>query len=352
MSGTHSRHATSVTVDSKRFTTSTLQEQQSVSSSTTIRTIQTTIDGVDGILGPQEFSDLFGGKVEQIKSWCAPYLDTIDWRYRVLTHSEREKMFLETLRQLESVSVAGAHRKPTWESGWSENLKELVDSGYNLDALVPKYVKRNQVVRLFGNYIQPSNPDFIRDHTKILRAWLAQRYLADAAAIYEFGCGPCSHVSYFAETFPEKKIVGLDWATASQRIIEALATHFGWNIAGYPFDFFAPNRTVRLPEGTVVLTVAALEQIGDRHEAFVDYLLENRPMRCVHFECVEELYDPDDMFDYVVLRYHRQRNYLSGFLTRLRELEQEGRIVIESVHRQQFGGTYNDAYSCIVWKPI
>ena len=64
-----------------------------------------------------------------------------------------------------------------------------------------------------------------------------------------------------------------------------------------------------------------------------------------------ELYDPDNLVDYVAYRYHKQRGYLDGYLTRLRQLEAEGRIEILKTQRVYFGNLYHEGYSFIAWRP-
>lgn len=304
-------------------------------------------------LGPAELARLFGGTEAEVEAWCAPFLARFDFSYRELAGAERDAMLLEAVRRLEprAEPAAGENRKPDWESGWAENLREFLASDGDFDALVPKYIRPNEVVRLFGRYALPLNPTFVRDYTKTYRAWLARRFFADAEAICEFGCGPGSHVAYFTETFPDTPVTGLDWAEASVRIMEALAARTGRPVSGRRFDFFAPDRGFRLSPETVVLTFGALEQVGADHGPFIDYLLENGPKRCVHVEGVNELYDPNDLLDALALAYHRRRNYLDGLLSRLRALEAEGRVVIEAVHRQQFGTRFNDTFSLVVWRP-
>lgn len=304
-------------------------------------------------LSPGELAELFGGAVEDVTAWCAPQLARFDFGYRELEGSERDAMLLQAVRRLEPdlSPAAGKERHPAWEAGWGENLAAFLADPSDLDALVPRYIRPDEPVRLFGRYAQPDNPNFVRDYTKTYRAWLAQRFFADAAAIYEFGCGPGSHVAYFAETFPGVPVFGLDWAENSVRIMEALATRRGWPVGGRRFDFFAPDYDFKLAEGAVALTFGALEQVGGAHGAFLDYLLATPLKRCVHVEGINELYDPDDLLDGLALAYHRRRNYLDGLLTRLRALETEGRIVIEQVHRQRFGTRFNDTFSLVVWRP-
>lgn len=304
-------------------------------------------------LGVPELARLFGGTPQEVAEWCRPCLERFDFGYGELAGAERDGMMLEAVRRLEpnAEPASGQERQPEWEAGWTENLREFLASDGDLDALVPKYIRPNEVVRIFGRYVRPTNPTFVRDYTKTYRAWLARRYFADAECIYEFGCGPGSHVAYLAQTFPGIPVMGLDWAEASVRIMEALAHRYGWPVSGRRFDFFAPDPHVRLDPGAVVLTFGALEQVGAGHGPFIDYLLRNRPRRCVHVEGIDELYDPTDLMDFLALGYHRRRNYLAGLLSSLRGLEAEGKVVIERVHRHRFGTRFNETFSLIVWRP-
>ncbi|MGE4279601.1 MAG: hypothetical protein AB7G62_08440, partial [Magnetospirillum sp.] len=161
----------------------------------------------------------------------------------------------------------------------------------------------------------------------------------------------CSHVAALAAGLPGCRVHGFDWADASARIIDALAQRFGWQVGGGHFDFFNPDPALRLEPGAVVLTFGALEQVGERIGPFLDYLLANTPARCVHVEGLEELYDDDDLLDAVAVRYHRKRNYLSGLVSRLRELERQGVVEIEALHRHRFGTRFDDTFSYVVWRP-
>lgn len=295
---------------------------------------------------------LFGGTVDEVRQWCGPLLASFDFGYRILEGSERDGCLLEAIRRLDPfrVSVAGTDRKPEWEAGWSENLIEFTASG-DLDTLVPKYIRPGEWIRLNGMYVQPRDPHFVKNYTKMFRAWLIGRFLSGYPDLYEFGCGSCSHVAAFAAALPSCHIHGLDWAQASSRIIDELVRRFGWTMSNGQFDFFAPDHSLPLAANSVVLTFGALEQVGDRTGPFLDYLLANQPARCIHVEGLEELYDENHLLDAVALRYHRKRNYLSGLVTRLRQLEQQGQVVIDALHRHRFGTRFDDTFSYIVWSP-
>lgn len=305
------------------------------------------------LLTPQDLAALFGGTEDEVREWCGSYLASADLSYRPLTAPARDRVILDLLKRLSTTgfSRAGESRRGDWERGWSENLAEYQSSG-NVEALVPKYVKPDQLIRLNGDWVHPCDAHFGRTYLGIFRAWLVHKYLAAAPAIYEFGCGPGSHLAYMAQALPGTRLFGLDWAEASVRIIDEMRRTQGWPIHGLQFDFFHPNQDLLLEDGAAVLTFGALEQVGDRFEPFLEWVLARRPAICVHVEGVEELYDDDSLFDWMALSYHRHRGYLSGFLTRLRALEAEGRIAVDVAHRHRMGGGHDDTYSTIVWRPL
>jgi len=99
------------------------------------------------------------------------------------------------------------------------------------------------------------------------------------------------------------------------------------------------------------LTFAALEQIGSNHEAFLQFLLSKSPALCINVECFCELYDENNLIDYLAIKYHKKRNYLDGYLNRLQQLEGDGKIEILETKRPYFGCMYHEAYSFVIWKP-
>lgn len=296
---------------------------------------------------------LFGTTVDDVDRHCGKLFHSYDFSYDRITGKKRDRIILQVVRKILDTSLvrAGEERQSDWEEGWRENLDEFLSSGYDLARLIPKYFKKNVPARLNLEYVMPASPDFVFDYTHIYRTWIFKKYFNDVDNIYEFGCGPAYHLAYLAQLFPDKKIIGLDWAFSSQEIIRHLSKHFGWNIKGKQFDFFKPDLRLILEKKSAVLTFGALEQLGGKHGPFIDYLLKNKPEICVNVECLHELYPTDQLLSYLALRYHEKRNYLSGYLTQLQSLEKKNRIEIIKFHYHKFGNLYDDALSYIIWKP-
>jgi hypothetical protein len=305
-------------------------------------------------LGTKDFANLFGTTEDRVRDTAGEMIDSIDLRISKLEGVERDRLILEVLKKINSpvLKDAGCHREEEWEAGWRENLEEFVRSGFDLRLLVPKYYKQRVPIRLLGEYVMPAQPDFVYQYTRIFRAWLFREYFESCRHVYEFGCGTGHNLMHLAELYPPKQLYGFDWAKSSQEILTIAAQHFRLNIQCGSFNFFAPNMEIRFEPGGGVFTFGALEQIGAQHERYLEFILQKKPQICIDVIGIQELYDPDCLFDYLALSYHTRRSYLSGYLTRLRELEASGAIEILKTHRQMFGNLFDDPYSYIVWRPL
>lgn len=305
------------------------------------------------VISIETFAKMVNASPDELPEECKATLRQCDFRFEEVGIDEYTTSVLETLKRLEydGLAVAGSHRKSVWEKGWSENLDAFVASGYELDALLPKYFKPWTYLRFQRRYIKPVDTQFQVNFLTAVRQWLFHHYLADAQTIYEFGCGTGLNLVMLAQMFPDKTLHGLDWTAASQKILQLIAQHHGWPLHGRSFDLFAPDSRVRLAPRSAVFTIHSLEQLGGRHGPLISYWLEQAPAICVHIEPVLELYDPDHLLDYLAIQYHRKRGYLENFLTTLRQLEQEGRADILRVHRCGFGDFFNEGYSIVVWRP-
>lgn len=272
-----------------------------------------------------------------------------DFRYRVLRGAERDAVLLGVIRRIVDgrMWVSGPDKLHIWESGWGENLEEYRRTR-DVAALMPKFLKA-QPLRLFGDYVLPESPTFEFDVVDVFRHWLFTTYLESCDSLYEFGCGSCQHLPVLASLRPGRPVCGLDWSQASQDIIAELAADIP-GISGRRFDMFHPP-DLPLDPGAGVLTVGALEQLGTSFGPFLGYLLAQKPRMVVNVETMAELYEDSVLLDYLATAYDARRNYLRGWLTRLRDLETEGKVRIHRTWKTPIGGLYHDSYCFVAWSP-
>lgn len=294
-----------------------------------------------------DFARLLGTTIDDIDTQTKEFISKTDFRYKYLNKKERDETILKVLKQIDSDTEK--KDKDRWEKGWSENLNSFIDNEYNLSELIPRYVKSNQVLRLYKDYIIPCDANTEINFFTVMRYWLFKKYFKDLDVIYEFGCGPGYNLTFMTELFPEKKLYGLDWSTSSINILNLLRSKLGMNINGVLFDMFNPDYNIKIEQNSLVLTIGSLEQVGNHHQKFIDFLIDKKPKLCIHIEPIYELYNENNLIDNLAMRFHKKRNYLSNFLPTLRDLEKENKISILKINRMQFGSIFHDGWSMIIW---
>jgi hypothetical protein len=304
-------------------------------------------------LTKSDFARLFNVAECEFDDECHAYMQKANFEYREMNTAERDRTLLEILKRLDTGNFqkAGKEGKARWDKGWTENLNNFVESNYDPRQLIPKYVRPDQPLRLFQNYITSKNDYFELDFYTILRLWLFKNYCRDCRTIYEFACGPAYNVYMLAKLYPDKKIWGLDWAVSAVNLVNLLATKFDMNVVGRTFNMFSPDDGFALEEDSVVATLGGLEQLGADFQPFIKYLLGQSPKTIIHIEPLYEMYDEDSLADYLAMKFHSQRNYLLGLLPFIRELEKNGEVVIHKIQRMYFGSLYHDGWSMIIYSP-
>ncbi len=309
----------------------------------------------DPTLTVQDFERALGAAPGSLPAKLQDRIRGVDFRYQPLTPAERDAVILGVIKRVDSgeLSRVGEHRKEVWEKGWEENLDAFSAKGFALESLVPRFIRPEPIVRLNQDYVRALNAKFEFHFHDVARRWLFGEFMAHADAVYEFGSGSAYNLVAFAEENRRgMKLVGLDWAESAVKLARLIGQTHKINLTGRRFDLFHPDDSLDMGSNDVALTICALEQVGKRHEEFLQFLLRKRPKLCVHMEPLLDLYDPQNLVDYLAVRFHTLRDYLSGFLARLRQLEAQRQVEIFKVHRASFGSLYHEGYSFVVWKPL
>lgn len=291
------------------------------------------------------FAELLGCNPDSISGLVWQAINAGNFKHRVLNGYEQAVTQAQVAEYLASgglsvVSDASVHteRQALWERCYKDSL-----------VIPPFLVKpKNQPVRLAGRYVLPQNTFFEADFLAVVRAYLFDKYFTNLRSVAEFGCGTGHNLLALVKQQPDKMVIGLDWSEEALKKVTSLG------IRVLKFDLFNPAREESYKlRGVGVLTIGALEQVGNRFEPFLNYLLYFAcPSICVHLEPIVELYDENDPFDQLAIQYHRARGYLEGYLPVLQKLERDGLVEILALHRIPFGSFYHEAYTYIIWRPI
>lgn len=307
-----------------------------------------------GRLGAEEFAACFGVSPANLPAQCLERINQADFSFRRVQGRERDRVILDVLKRLHAdVQKIGApERRDTWERGWREALNEYVDSSHSPSKLVPKFIRPNQPVRLNQDYVIPSDQNMELSFVEVLREWMFREFFAEASEVHEFGCGTGFNLVTLAGIYPDKQLYGSDFVPASVELVNRIAQHKRLNLSARLFDMITPPEDYGLNPGAAVYTFGALEQLASKYERFLAFLLARKPAICLHVEPTVELYDDNNIVDYLAIRFHRQRGYTEGFLPRLRTLAAQKKVELLTARRMNFGSMMMEGYNLIVWRPI
>lgn len=298
----------------------------------------------------QDFADAFK---DNLSEFVKTKIKNFDFLAQRVSARDRDEILLKIIKTILDPDLikAGKHRQEQWEKGWSENLEAYIKEGE--ESIIPRYFGKYDVIRWKQQFLHPLSPNFEYNMLATIQYWLFDKYLRSSNSIYEFGSGTGHNLLRVREVNSSAEIWGLDWAHSSQEIIQKLSSEKSdLKLNTQNFDFFNPDSSFKLNENSAIFTVAALEQIGDNFQTFIDYLLANKPEICLHIEPIAELLDANNLVDYLSIQYFKKRNYLNGYLSKLQDLEKQGKIKIHKAQRSFIGSLYIEGYSIIVWSPI
>lgn len=280
-------------------------------------------------------------------------IEKLDFEYEPIDISDEDTLIAEIREEIlqNKFVKAGQSREASWEKGWDENLQNFIKSN-DIEDLIPKYFGKSSINRLGQHFIRAKNQNFDLNMLRAIQARLFTEYLSEQKNIYEFGCGTGHNLLFLRKINSDCALFGLDWAHSSQETLSLLSQTLADNdIYGKNFDYFSPDFNFKLRPSSAVFTVASLEQIGNRHRPFIDYLMENKPSIVVHIEPFRDLLDEKNPVDLTSIEYMKQRNYIEGYCEAIFELQREGKAQVHSFERTFIGSKYVDGYTILAWSP-
>jgi SAM-dependent methyltransferase len=303
-------------------------------------------------LGNEDYSQITGVDCKLVAETLVDF-PSPEFCYRYLEESKRDEIILTVLKKLEEIGLpeSGINDVSRWEKGWGEVLEAVKNQKMSMDILRPQYFHYN-TLRFRGNYIEVPDGSFEFDFYTTIRRILFRKYFPGFKKVIEFGCGTGTNLAILSELFPEMSLIGCDWASPSQEILKIMAKEFKAKIEGSRLNMLTleGSKNIEIDSETAVITMHAMEQLGTSFEPLLEYFLEKRPGLIFHIEPIFELYNPDQLFDALAVKYHEKRNYLNGYLPALKKLEVEGKIEIVDIRRLFFGSLFHEGYSLVVWK--
>jgi len=288
----------------------------------------------------------------QLASKIEEWLEGINTRHTVCDNAQLNEYIMFVLK---TMATPRASRTPqqnlsVWEEGWSQHLTALNKKRILLADLKPKYFRPTKFFRFNKKVVCVENENIEYELFTVARKVIFQKYLPGYNDIYELGCGSCHNLLMLAKMFPKSTLHGFDWTKTSNAIADGLCKFLPNKISGKRFNMAnVPGKKMIKPD-SAVFTIHAMEQLGERFEELTRYLIECRPSIVVNYEPIVEMYDQNDLTDYLAYFYSIKRNYLSGYWPFLENLAAAGKIEIIKAVRPYIGGVIHEA-SLIVWRP-
>lgn len=236
-----------------------------------------------------------------------------------------------------------------FEQGWAEH-RRLLEQECSLAAVMPRYYDNLLPYYIGGDgrLYKFDNRALGADLQVLLMRGLALTKFKSAGAVHEFGSGSGLNLLAISSTVPDLPLVGYEWTKSGVELADLIGRLSGRPVSGRHFDMLNPDESVNL-EGQAVLTCLSIEQLGDRHQAFLDFLIRKKPAFVVHLEPDTTTADGSVYLNLTHL-YMRMRGYTLTLTQTLRRLEAEGRLTIEFCRRLPWMSNFNN-WACTIWRP-
>ena len=285
---------------------------------------------------------------------CRSLIDAFDFRYRHIEGKEYQALILRILNRIDEDKqvIAGEGRQQVWFNGWQENLDAYIESNFDENELVPKFIRPDNPIRLEQEYVMPFDAKFELNFVHVYRQWFLENYFDAVKQVYEFGCGTGFNLLAASKIFDDKMFFGSDFVQSSVDLVNTIASSKDIPLKGDLFDMINPNYEYKIQDNSGVFTFGSIEQLASEVDNMLAYLLAQKPDVVVHTEPTIELYDDAVLADHLAIKFQGKRGYTEGLLPKLQALEEAGKIELIKVQRLGFGSLFMEGYNLMVWRPL
>jgi hypothetical protein len=169
------------------------------------------------------------------------------------------------------ITKSGTYKKYlAWEKGWKFNLNRI-KRNFNIKFLTPKFVRKDQLLRINGKYIIPKSSNFETKLFQTIKLIIFYKYIKNINYIYEFGCGTGHNLIFLSKHFKNLKFIGTDCSRASQNILNIVNKRFS-NINGFFFDITKPSKNFYIKKIALFLQSALWNKLEKNIEVFLNFL--------------------------------------------------------------------------------
>ena len=306
-----------------------------------------------------DLSNNFGCDVLDFSDRFVDFYKTLDMRFKDVAGDDYDNLILEIFKKIESDTqvIGSPERTDILDDGWKENLDDF-RSQKSRQALVPRFIRPNKVIRYKKSFIKPSNPYFERDFARLIQIYVYDKFIKDeqVSNVYEFGCGSSFNLMSLYDLTQEDDLsvsfYGSDFVQSSANLVNELADHFDAPLQGSVFNMIEPNYAYEIQDESCVFTFGTIEQLDSKFKNYINFLVHKKPQICFHIEPTVENYTEDTLFDYLQIKFHTKRGYTQGLVPYLEELAEDKKIEIVKKQRLNFGSQYMEGYHLIAWRPL
>lgn len=110
------------------------------------------------------------------------------------------------------------------------------------------------------------------------------------------------------------------------------------------------NKTITLKENSAIFTSGSIEQLSGKINNFLKFILKNKPRICIHIEPMPQLFNNNNIEDFLSVQALKKKKYSVNFLYEIKQLEKNNEIKILKLLKSPFGSQLIDGMNLLVWK--